>query len=99
MDLSQAGAGGDTVGRTQAFSEGSTGNPYHVASVLGSGSMSPIGFTPESVLNSVQPSGNGMSSEDASHVLPGGVNTGTMNGQDTNTYNAERTMNMIGRPF
>ena len=102
MDLNQAGGGADQVGRNEAFSQGTTGNPYHVASVLSSGQGSPtsqMGFTPNSVLESVMPTGNGMSSLDAQETLPGVGFVGSDDGSDANTYNAEKTMNMIGRPY
>jgi hypothetical protein len=102
MDNSQAGGGADQVGRNEAFSQGTTGNPYHVASSLQSDQSSPtssMGFTPNSVLESVMPTGNGQSAADQADTLPGVGFVGSDDGSDTNTYNAEKMMNMIGRPY
>jgi hypothetical protein len=102
MDNSQAGGGADQVGRNEAFSQGTTGNPYHVASSLQSDQSSPtssMGFTPNSVLESVMPTGNGQSSADQAETLPGVGFVGSDDGSDTNTYNAEKLLNMIGRPY
>lgn len=95
MDLTEAGeSGGDFVGRSAAFGQGSGGNPYRVASSLGADSARfndqvGKGFTPESVLNQTVRSGIGMSQQDYSSrmlsnntMLPSanGMSRGTMQG-------------------
>lgn len=78
MDLNVAGAGMEQTGRNAAFGQGSSGNPYRVASTLGADSaryMDQVGsgFTPTSVLNQTVTSGNGMSGQDySSRMLSNG---------------------------
>lgn len=93
MDLTEAGEGGaETYGRNAAFGQGSSGNPYRVASSLQQDSATyndQVGkmFNPQSVLNSTVGSGNGMSSSDySSRVLSNGSELPTQNGMDSNTH-------------
>lgn len=92
MDLTDAGAGAETYGRSAAdFQNGSSGNPYRVATSMGAHSASyedAVGrhFTPESVLNQTVGSGNGMSANDySSRVLSNGGMLPTLNGMDAKT--------------
>lgn len=101
MDNSQAG-NGYQYGLNSHFDDGHNGNPYRVASTNGN-SMSeksnmPSSFTPQSVLQSsyFNTTGNGMSAEDASNILPGGYNTGNANGQSEDSFNSARYMKFLG---
>lgn len=91
MDLNQAGAAGEMPGRQESFSQGSSGNPYRVASTMDENSVrynDMVGkdFTPTSVLNQTVLSGNGMSQNDYStRVLSNGTELPTGNGEDPQT--------------
>jgi len=93
MDLTEAGQGMEQSGRNAAFGQGSSGNPYRVASTLGANSaryMDQVGsgFTPTSVLNQTVASSNGMSGQDySSRMLSNGKLLPDANGMsaDTNT--------------
>ena len=92
MDLTEAGEGGqEFTGRNAAFGQGSSGNPYRVASSFSQDSAKwndavGSGFTPQSVLNSTVASGNGMSSGDyGNRMLSNGSMLPTTNGMDQNT--------------
>jgi hypothetical protein len=96
MDLYQAGTGN----LTGHFSDGHQGTPYRVASSSGS-SMSddpsmPGGFSIQSVLQDQKPSGNGMSGQDYSRMLPGGQMLPGQNGSDTKTYDQAKYMRYLG---
>jgi hypothetical protein len=91
VDLNDAGAGTGTVGRTEAFGHGSSGNPYRVANSLQQDSAIwndevGSGFTPQSVLNTTVSSGDGMSADDYSNrTLSNGTLLPTGNGESTDT--------------
>lgn len=102
MDLDQAGAGGEMPGRVQAFTQGTTGTPWNVASSFNTGSQvldSQVAgsWSPQSVLDPVRSSGNGMSSADYERVLPGNVRLPSMNGSSTGSYNAAKYMRLMGQ--
>lgn len=91
MDLTEAGEGGqEFTGRSAAFGQGSSGNPYRVASSMnGTAWGDSVGstFTPQSVLNSTVASGNGSNQEDyQSRVLSNGSLLPTANGMDPKTH-------------
>lgn len=97
MDNAEAGTG--TL--TGHFQDGHDGNPYRVASNMNADSAMfnqqvPGNFTPQSVLNAQKPSGNGMSGQDYSRVLPGGTTLPSQNGSDPKSYEAAKYMNFIG---
>lgn len=74
----------------ESFQQGSSGNPYRVASSLGDDSvmyndMVGKNFTPTSVLNQTVMSGNGMSQADQSRQLANGAFLPTPNGEDQKT--------------
>jgi hypothetical protein len=101
MDNSVAGQGYQ-YGLNSSFQDGHNGNPYRVASTNGN-SMSeksnmPSSFTPQSVLQSsyYNTTGNGMSSQDASNILPGGYSAGNANGQSQESFNAAKYMRFLG---
>jgi hypothetical protein len=92
MDLSEAGEGGqEFTGRTAAFGQGSSGNPYRVASSLGADSAKwndevGSGFNPQSVLNSTVQSGDGMNSNEYnSRILSNNTLLPSGNGSDPTT--------------
>lgn len=92
MDLSEAGEGtAEYTGRTAAFGQGSSGNPYRVASSLGADSAKwndEVGknFTPTSVLNQTVMSANGMSATDyGTRMLSNGSELPTGNGMSPDT--------------
>lgn len=98
MDLDQAGSA--SPGRTEAFGDGVNGTPGSVASALDEqsavfNSQVPGKFTPHSVLQSVMPSGNGKSAEDAQRTYPGGYTAPSPNGIDTSA--AAMQMRLLGR--
>lgn len=92
MDLNEAGEGGQEFsGRSAAFAQGSSGNPYRVASSLGDDSIQyndAVGknFTPQSVLQQTVQSSNGMSQSDySSRMLSNGSMLPSGNGEDATT--------------
>jgi hypothetical protein len=105
MDLAQAGAGGEIPGRNAAFQQGSSGNPYRVASSFSQDSASYMdkvgrGFTPESVLNSTVQSSNGMSPGDySSRTLTNGAKLPTSNGSSSDTWNLDTKLRLDGKPL
>lgn len=90
MDLQEAGEGAaEYTGRNAAFGQGSSGNPYRVASSMNGTAYADqpgSGLTPQSVLQSTVASGNGMSSNDySSRMLSNGSMLPTANGMDPKT--------------
>ena len=91
MDLNAAGSGMEQTGRNAAFGQGSSGNPYRVASSLGADSAAyndAVGknFTPTSVLNQTVVSSNGMSGQDySSRMLSNGSLLPDENGMSAGT--------------
>lgn len=89
MDLTEAGEGGaETYGRNAAFGQGSSGNPYRVASSMNGTAYSDKvgqGFTPQSVLQQTVASSNGYSSGDYARMLSNGSLLPDSNGMDSKT--------------
>lgn len=86
--------------RNAAFSDGVAGTPNMVASGLAESSAVfnskvPGTFTPHSVLQSITPSGDGMSAADHARVLPGGYTLPTPNGMSSSDYNAISRLRMV----
>jgi hypothetical protein len=81
----------EQTGRNAAFGQGSSGNPYRVASSLSQDSAmynDAVGknFTPTSVLNQTVTSGNGMSGQDySSRMLSNGTLLPDANGMAPDT--------------
>lgn len=103
MDLDQNGIDDGFVGRNEAFGQGRSGTPAHVASSLNLdsavfNSQVPGRFTPRSVLQEVnQRTSNGMSAQDYTRVLPGGYQIPSSNGSDESSYKTASMMRMLGR--
>jgi hypothetical protein len=96
VDLNQAGTGN----LTGHFQDGHQGTPYRVASSNGTAMSNdpsmPGGFSIQSVLQSNQPSSNGMSGQDYSRMLPGGQMLPDQNGSDPKSYTAAKYMRYLG---
>lgn len=101
MDLQQAGSDFAPAGRTESFHNGVSGTPSMVASGLADESQQfndkvGRGFTPHSVLQGFSGmSGNGMSSEEAGRLLPGGMSMGTPNGSSPESYDQSRMLRFV----
>jgi hypothetical protein len=57
----------------------------------------PHGFTPESVLNQLKPSDDGMSPSTYARVLPGGFTLPSQNGQSESSYETSNYLKMNGQ--
>lgn len=102
MDLQQAGAGQEFIGRSESFNMGSGGMPYRVATSFGQDSArfnDQVGknFTPESVLNQTVRSPNGMSVSDYSRILTNGAMLPDANGMSADTSQGIAKILLDGR--
>lgn len=92
----------DNFGITDAFHEGHYGTPGHIATLNGHSmpeqSNMPSSFTPQSVLDigELNPTGNGMSAQDKSNILPGGYSLGNANGASQQDFNEAKIMKYLG---
>jgi hypothetical protein len=103
MDLDQAGAGTEQVGRNEAFGQGTTGTPWTVASSLNQESsvlnakVAGTAYSPQSVLQPMMknPGGNGMSAKDAENRTMTGDYYGNDNGSSESTFKTSSMMKLL----
>lgn len=104
MDLDQAGADGEYVGRNAAFGQGRYGTPGSVASTMNEDSavfnakVAGAAATPHSVLQPLManPGGLGMSKENADNRTITGQYLGSGNGMSKDSFDKVSMLRMIG---
>jgi hypothetical protein len=105
VDLDQAGAGTENIGRNEAFGQGMQTRPTTFASSLADDSavfnakVAGSAYSPHSILQPLMrnPGGNGMSAQDASNRDILGNSFGTGNGYNPQSYQQAAMLRLAGR--
>jgi hypothetical protein len=105
MDLDQAGAGTESIGRNEAFGQGMQTRPTTFATSLADDSavfnakVAGNAFRPQSILQPLarNPGGNGMSAQDASNRDLLGNSFGSGNGYNPQSFQQAAMMRMLSR--